>query len=167
MSHLYDSSSARIQTIFTITMGLLSACSTGWWGHFGERHGRTKVLAIATLGYFFTYSTSLYTLRITRSHACRDLLFILASTPSSPFYSHGYKLLLIAPVIEGLLGGWSTIQSGTSAYISDCTSAGSRAAIFSRFTGVSFLGFSVRIVFCVLCRIHTNFNSWGQLSGHG
>ncbi|KAJ7086686.1 major facilitator superfamily domain-containing protein [Mycena epipterygia] len=117
---------ARIQTIFTTTMGLLSALSTGWWGHFGERHGRTKVLAIATLGFFLT-----------------DLTFILASTPSSPLYSHGYKLLLIAPVIEGLLGGWSTIQSGTSAYISDCTSSGSRAAVFSRFTGVSFLGFSL------------------------
>ncbi|KAJ6567429.1 major facilitator superfamily domain-containing protein [Mycena vulgaris] len=117
---------ARIQTIFTTTMGLLSALTTGWWGHFGERHGRTKVLAIATFGLFLT-----------------DLAFILASTPSSPFASHGHKLLLIAPVVEGLLGGWSTLHSGTSAYISDCTSSGSRASVFSRFTGVSFLGFSL------------------------
>ncbi|KAJ7126951.1 major facilitator superfamily domain-containing protein [Mycena epipterygia] len=115
---------ARIQTIFTTTMGLLSALTTGWWGRFGERHGRTKVLAISTLGLFLT-----------------DLIFILASTPSSPLSSHGHKLLLIAPVIEGLLGGWSTLQSATSAYISDCTSSGSRASVFSRFTGVSFLGF--------------------------
>ncbi|KAJ7499472.1 major facilitator superfamily domain-containing protein [Mycena latifolia] len=117
---------ARIQTIFTTTMGLLSALTTGWWGHFGERHGRTKVLAFSTFGLFLT-----------------DLTFILASTPSSPLSSHGHTLLLIAPVIEGLLGGWSTLQSGTSAYISDCTSSGSRAAVFSRFTGVSFLGFSI------------------------
>ncbi|KAJ6576516.1 major facilitator superfamily domain-containing protein [Mycena vulgaris] len=117
---------ARIQTIFTTTMGLLSALTTGWWGHFGERHGRTKVLAIAVLGLFLT-----------------DLIFILASTPSSPLSSHGHKLLLIAPVIEGLLGGWSTVQSATSAYISDCTSSGSRASVFSRFTGVSFLGFGL------------------------
>jgi hypothetical protein len=41
----------------------------------------------------------------------------------------------------GLLGGWSTLQSTTSAYISDCTSSGSRAHIFSRFTGVFYLGF--------------------------
>ncbi|KAJ7664699.1 major facilitator superfamily domain-containing protein [Mycena rosella] len=121
-----QASAARVQTMYTTTMGLLSAVTTGWWGGFGERYGRTKVLAISTFGLFLT-----------------DLTFILASTPSSPFSSHGNKLLIIAPVIEGLLGGWSTLQSGTSAYISDCTSSGSRASVFSRFTGVSFLGFSV------------------------
>ncbi|KAJ7170723.1 hypothetical protein C8R43DRAFT_980730 [Mycena crocata] len=72
-----------------------------------------------------------------------DLVFILASTPSSPLSSHGHKLLLVAPIIEGLLGGWSTLQSATSAYISDCTSSGSRASVFSRFTGVTFLGFGL------------------------
>lgn len=46
---------ARLQTIMTTTMGLLSALTTGWWGHFGERHGRTKVLATATFGLFLTY----------------------------------------------------------------------------------------------------------------
>jgi MFS family permease len=70
-------------------------------------------------------------------------MFILVSTPSSPFSKHGHKLLLVAPVIEGLLGGYSTLQSGTSAYLSDCTSSGSRAYIFSRFAGVVFLGFSI------------------------
>jgi MFS family permease len=48
----------------------------------------------------------------------------------------------VAPFIEGLLGGWSTLQSATTAYISDCTSDGSRAQIFSRFTGVFYLGLS-------------------------
>ncbi len=48
----------------------------------------------------------------------------------------------MAPVIEGLLGGWSTLQSGVSAYLSDCTSPGSRAHIFSRFQGVVYLGFA-------------------------
>ena len=70
-------------------------------------------------------------------------MFILVSTPSSPFSKHGHKLLLVAPVIEGLLGGYSTLQSGTSAYLSDCTSSGSRAYIFSRFAGVVYLGFSI------------------------
>ena len=46
---------ARLQTIMTTTMGALSALTTGWWGHFGERHGRTRVLAISTLGLFLTY----------------------------------------------------------------------------------------------------------------
>ncbi|KAF7374855.1 hypothetical protein MSAN_00371500 [Mycena sanguinolenta] len=114
---------ARIQTIFTTTMGLLSALSTSYWGRFGERHGRTKVLTLSVLGLLLT-----------------DLTFILASTPSSPLSSHGHKLLILAPILEGLLGGWSTLQSATFAYISDCTSSGSRASVFSRFSGVTYLG---------------------------
>lgn len=49
---------ARLQTIMTFTAGVLSALTTGWWGHFGETHGRTKVLAAATLGLFLTYARS-------------------------------------------------------------------------------------------------------------
>ena len=52
-------------------------------------------------------------------------------------------LLLVASIIEGLLGGYSTLQSVTSAYLSDCTPSGSRAYIFSRFSGVAYLGFSI------------------------
>jgi fucose permease len=72
----------------------------------------------------------------------RDLTFILVSTPHTPFSTHGHKFLIVAPFIEGILGGWSTLQSATTAYISDCTSDGSRAQIFSRFTGVFYLGLS-------------------------
>lgn len=121
-----QSGAARLQTIMTTTMGLLSALTTGWWGRFGERHGRTRVLAAATLGLLFT-----------------DVIFVLVSIPGSPLAAHGHKLLILAPFIEGLLGGWSTLQSATNAYISDCTSDGSRAHIFSRFMGVFYFGFAL------------------------
>jgi hypothetical protein len=49
-----QASAARLQTMMTTTMGLLSALTTGWWGHFSERHGRTKVLALSTFGLFLT-----------------------------------------------------------------------------------------------------------------
>ena len=49
---------ARLQTIMIFTAGVLSALTTGWWGHFGEMHGRTKVLSAATLGLFLTYVSS-------------------------------------------------------------------------------------------------------------
>ncbi|KIP10989.1 hypothetical protein PHLGIDRAFT_21891 [Phlebiopsis gigantea 11061_1 CR5-6] len=117
---------ARIQTTMTTVMGTLSALTTGWWGHFGENHGRTRVLAAATLGLFLT-----------------DLTFILVSTPHSIFAAHGHKLLIVSPIIEGFLGGWATLQGATMAYISDCTSDGSRSQIFSRFSGVFYLGFSI------------------------
>ncbi|KAJ6516437.1 major facilitator superfamily-domain-containing protein [Mycena sanguinolenta] len=121
-----QSGAARIQTLFSITSGLLSALTTGWWGHMGERFGRTKILAIATFGWFLS-----------------DSFFILASAPASPFASQRVTMVLLAPIFEGILGGWSTIQSGATAYISDCTGSGSRAAIFSFFTGMFFLGFSI------------------------
>lgn len=114
---------ARLQTMVTTIMGTLSALTTTWWGGFGERYGRTRVMAIATLGLFLT-----------------DLMFILLSTPHTIFAKHGHALLIVAPFIEGLLGGWTTLHSATISYISDCTSDGSRAQIFSRFSGVTFLG---------------------------
>jgi len=52
---------AHLQTIMTITMGLLSALTTSWWGHFSERHGRTAVLAISTFGLLITYAHLLNT----------------------------------------------------------------------------------------------------------
>ncbi|KAI0303849.1 major facilitator superfamily domain-containing protein [Multifurca ochricompacta] len=117
---------ARLQTVMVTVMGLLSACTTTWWGHYGQKHGRTKVLAASTLGLLLT-----------------DLTFVLTSTPSSPLSRHGHKFLLLAPIIEGLLGGQATLQAAISAYISDCTSDGSRAHIFSRFAGVSYVGLAL------------------------
>ncbi|KAI0749970.1 major facilitator superfamily domain-containing protein [Daedaleopsis nitida] len=121
-----QSRAARLQMLMTTTMGVLSAITTGWWGNFGEAHGRTRVLAAATFGLFMT-----------------DLVFILVSTPHSVFAAHGHKLLIVSPIIEGLCGGWATLQAATSAYISDCTSDGSRSHIFSRFSGVFFFGFAL------------------------
>ena len=46
---------ARLQTIMMTTMGTLSAITTGWWGRFGERHGRLRVLAFSTIGMMLTY----------------------------------------------------------------------------------------------------------------
>ena len=87
-------------------------------------------------------STSPYLLSYHRSS---DLMFIIVSTPSpeSPFSKHGPKLLFISRSIEGLLGGYTTLQSSTSAYLSDCTSSGSRASIFSRFAGAVYFGFGI------------------------
>ncbi|PCH42581.1 MFS general substrate transporter [Wolfiporia cocos MD-104 SS10] len=133
-----QSGAARLQTIMTFTMGVLSALTTGWWGHFGEMHGRTRVLSAATLGLFLTI-----------------------------FAAHGHKLLIISPMIEGLLGGWQTLQAAINAYVSDCTSDGSRAQIFSRFTGVSFFGLSVGPTIGAFLIRHPLFASAPASSAHG
>ncbi|KAJ6516325.1 hypothetical protein C8R45DRAFT_240555 [Mycena sanguinolenta] len=111
----------RMQTMISITTGLLSALTTTWWGHFGDRFGRTAILATCTFGFFLS-----------------DLIFLLAS---APFASRGRTLVLLAPLFDGLLGGWLTLQSGMLAYIADCTSSGSRTSIFSCFAGISLVGF--------------------------
>lgn len=72
-----------------------------------------------------------------------DLAFGFASTATSALSHHGYKFLIFASIVEGILGGQATLQAAISAYISDCTSDGSRAHIFSRFMGVSYVGFSL------------------------
>ncbi|KAF8626991.1 hypothetical protein AX15_004579 [Amanita polypyramis BW_CC] len=121
-----QSATARLQTLMTTIMGVLSALTTGWWGQFSERYGRTRVLAISAFALFLV-----------------DLTFILVSIPSSPFSRYGHMFLLMAPVFEGLFGGYGALQSATSAYISDCTSPGSRAQIFSRFAGVTYFGIAI------------------------
>lgn len=45
-----QSSAARLQTVLVVIMGLLSAMSSGWWGQWGDRVGRTKVILICTFG---------------------------------------------------------------------------------------------------------------------
>ena len=41
---------AKIQTGLLVIMGILSALTSGWWGKWGSRVGRTRVFAISALG---------------------------------------------------------------------------------------------------------------------
>lgn len=59
---------ARLQTTMATITGLLSVCSTTWWGHYGQNHGRTKVLAASTLGLLTTYIPSSIPFPPTPSH---------------------------------------------------------------------------------------------------
>lgn len=74
---------------------------------------------------------------------CRDVIFFILSSEFVKSPSHRQLLLIIAPISEGLLGGYNTIQATISSYVSDCTSDGSRANIFARFHGVFFIGIAV------------------------
>lgn len=70
-----------------------------------------------------------------------EICFILVAT--FPYLAPGgYRALLIGPMIEGLLGGMSTITATINAYMSDVTPDGSRAAVFARLTGIMMLGFA-------------------------
>lgn len=66
-----QSATARLQMLMTTIMGVLSALSTGWWGHFSERYGRTRVLALSTFAIFLTYVVyHAYSVRSMMSNRC-------------------------------------------------------------------------------------------------
>ena len=70
-----------------------------------------------------------------------ELNFVLVS--SFPHLAPGgYRALLIGPLIEGCLGGFSTISATVHAYISDTTPDGSRASAFARLMGIMMFGFA-------------------------
>jgi MFS family permease len=63
------------------------------------------------------------------------------------FSSHPWLLmrskmyvLLVGPVLDGLLGGLSTVTATIHAYVSDVTPPGSRATVFSQVGGSLMLG---------------------------
>jgi len=107
-------------TISTV-MGVLSCFTAGYWGQvrgqileivrkfdpekFSDRYGRTLILAITVSGVLLTWVFALLA-DLTLSLYCRDLTMILVARlgQSLPF---GYRFALIAPIIEGLLGGMS------------------------------------------------------------
>jgi hypothetical protein len=64
-----QSGAASLQATMTTIIGILSICSTTWWGHYGQKHGRTKVLAASTLGVLSTYTPSFMPFPSTVSHA--------------------------------------------------------------------------------------------------
>jgi hypothetical protein len=50
-----QAAAARLQTVMTTTVGALSTLTSGWWSYFGERHGRTRILALSTFGLFLAF----------------------------------------------------------------------------------------------------------------
>ncbi|GAA5901584.1 uncharacterized protein JCM6883_000266 [Sporobolomyces salmoneus] len=122
-SSAVQSSVARLALILTLMMGLLSSLTTGWWGSYSDRKGRKPVLILAMFGT-----------------VALDSVFLITVN-----YHHlvSYNFLLLGPILDGLLGGFSTAQATTNAYLSDCTSPGSRARIFSLLAGLMFAGFAL------------------------
>lgn len=67
-------------------------------------------------------------------YACLDSDIILIATATYPDkVPGGYRFLILGPLIDGCLGGFSTISATNHAYLSDTTPDGSRAKMFGRF----------------------------------
>ncbi|UZJ54085.1 hypothetical protein CBS101457_003405 [Exobasidium rhododendri] len=125
-SLLAQSAQASLQLRLTLAMGLLAVLTTGYWGGLSDRKGRTYILRLAVFGL-----------------TINDITFLIVGLfpPSSlPF---GKNFLVIGSAFEGCLGGFATLAASHQAYISDVTPNGTRANIFSFFTGILFFGFAV------------------------
>ncbi|KAI0268599.1 major facilitator superfamily domain-containing protein [Gloeopeniophorella convolvens] len=114
---------ARIQASVKTTESILSALTTGWLSHLSDILGRKRILALVMFGALFM-----------------DMVYILVSDTSSVFGRHAEAFIIVAPLVEGLLGAQSTYNGITHAYATDCTADGSRAKIFATMQGMLNIG---------------------------
>ncbi|CCA71812.1 hypothetical protein PIIN_05747 [Serendipita indica DSM 11827] len=120
-------SAARVQMLLTVLSGGLAAFTAGRWGKFSDKSGRTKTMSAALLGLVMA-----------------EAIYALVSLRHLPFKRrHGHRLLILAPILEGLFGSWPTLQATMNAYLSDITPNGSTSRMFSRFLGLLYIGFAV------------------------
>ncbi|KAJ7905702.1 major facilitator superfamily domain-containing protein [Mycena olivaceomarginata] len=108
-----------------VVMGVLGCLTTGFWGSFSDRHGRTLILALTIFGLLMN-----------------DFTFIFV-TKNFQRIPGGYWFLIVGPIIEGALGGIGTGSAASHAYISDTTEPSERSRYFSLLLGLVFVGFGV------------------------
>ncbi|KAJ7709720.1 major facilitator superfamily domain-containing protein [Mycena rosella] len=107
------------------TMGVLGCLTTGWWGSFSDRYGRTRILGLTITGLLFT-----------------DFNFIFV-TKNYERIPGGYWFLIVGPIIEGSLGGFVSASAASHAYLADTTTPADRSRTFSLFLGVVFSGLAL------------------------
>jgi MFS family permease len=125
-------------------MGILSALTTGFWGAVSDRLGRTTVMSLSIMGLVSRLVVILNrpsTSKLKNLVHSDVVLIITATYPDK--IPGGYRFILLGPIIDGLLGGFSTIMATNNAYLSDVTPDGSRAHYFGRVQGVMMFGFSL------------------------
>ncbi|KAF8077579.1 major facilitator superfamily domain-containing protein [Lyophyllum atratum] len=110
-----------IEVIATST-GILSCLTTGWWGSFSDRHGRTRLLGISVIGLLIL-----------------DFNFIFVSRNFQRLPG-GYWFLVLGPTVEGCVGGLTAAAAAMHAYIADTTTEANRSRTFALSLGLLFTG---------------------------
>ncbi|KAG5643210.1 hypothetical protein DXG03_001328 [Asterophora parasitica] len=108
-----------------LSTGTLSCITTGWWGSFSDRYGRTRLLGFSVVGLLFTDF---------------NFIFVSRNFQSLP---GGYWFLVLGPIIEGSVGGLTAAIAAMHAYIADTTPEAERARTFSLSLGLMFAGMAV------------------------
>ncbi|KAJ6525633.1 major facilitator superfamily domain-containing protein [Mycena capillaripes] len=116
---------ARLTTAITTSMGVLGCLTTGWWGAFSDRYGRSRILGLTIFGLLVNDL---------------NFIFVVKNFQRIP---GGYWFLIVGPIFEGLLGGISTGSAASHAYISDTTDPSERSRFFSLLLGLIFSGVGI------------------------
>ena len=97
--------------VVVTTMSVLSAVSTGFWSRLSDTYGRKPIFIIYLVGTIFgcvgLFSDSVNSLTI----MFREFVFALVRWPNTIFSRYPEQLLLLAPFVEGVVGG-HPISSG-------------------------------------------------------
>ncbi|PPQ91426.1 hypothetical protein CVT25_014314 [Psilocybe cyanescens] len=123
--HTVASAVAKLTAVISTWMGTLSILTTGWWGAFSDRYGRTRVMGIFILSLLFA-----------------DFIFIMVAKISHRLPG-GYWFLVIGPSLEGLLGGSATGMAASHGYLADSTNESTRTRVFSLYLGLHFTGMAL------------------------
>ncbi|KAF9039314.1 MFS general substrate transporter [Panaeolus papilionaceus] len=120
-----QAAAAKLITVITTVVGVLTCLTVGYWGSFSDRHGRTRVMAIsliAALGADAAYISIVYFYGI---------------------FPGGSWFLLASAILEGLLGGNPAADAAIQSYMADVSDEGSRSRFFSLVMGLTLLSVAI------------------------
>ncbi|OGE57044.1 hypothetical protein PENARI_c002G05128 [Penicillium arizonense] len=114
---------AQFQLYLNLITGILSALVSPRLGHLSDRYGRTKMIALGSLGAVLN----------------EVITAIVATWPDQM----SVNWLLVGAMLDGLGGSFTTAQALCHSYASDCTRIEKRSVAFGFFHGALFFGIAV------------------------
>ncbi|KAJ7033101.1 major facilitator superfamily domain-containing protein [Mycena alexandri] len=130
-AHLIDYSRDPVQalinlaTVLSLITGILTLLTLAWWGSFSDRHGRKKMLGIASIAQFLSS------------------LIVLLVANCVQIFPGAYWFLIVDAIVLGAVGGTASEFVTVLTYLSDVATAEKRSRTFSVVLGLLVAGSSI------------------------